>query len=333
MKKINLSIPEPCQEDWDRMTQVEKGKFCSSCQKTVLDFTSMSDRELVDFFRKPVGSVCGRFHQMQLDRDLMVTRKRTPWIKYFFQFTWPAFILLLKSCGMKDKAVGKVVVPTEDVRNTIDNNPLEIATVGVLMTNISIVDSAESDEEAKVDSVQSHAHKVETVFDKDSIAMASIDISDDMNPSDKNQIETMVNSDTVVISQKEMDTTVVTCNSGERIGEVLAGAVSVRNVHPYKPPVNNGDRGIVKETTFSMFPNPVSREALLKINFHQLEKGEYAVLLVNNAGQVIHSVRAFVEYENQVISFDFHKIAAGVYYIQLVSQKSGKSHSGKLIVQ
>ena len=46
MKKIQLTIPEPCHESWNSITSAEKGKFCNACRKTVVDFTAMGDREL-----------------------------------------------------------------------------------------------------------------------------------------------------------------------------------------------------------------------------------------------------------------------------------------------
>ena len=70
-KKLQLQVPVPCHEDWEKMTHAEKGRFCSSCQKTVIDFSNMSDREIALFFKKPsIGSVCGRFLEDQLNRDM-----------------------------------------------------------------------------------------------------------------------------------------------------------------------------------------------------------------------------------------------------------------------
>jgi len=83
MKKIHLSIPRPCHENWDAMTPSDKGRFCASCQKTVIDFTNMSDRQLAAFFKKPPSSVCGRVYDDQLNRGIEIPRKRIPWIKYF----------------------------------------------------------------------------------------------------------------------------------------------------------------------------------------------------------------------------------------------------------
>jgi hypothetical protein len=55
-KKLQLTIPKPCHENWEQMTPVEQGRFCASCQKQVIDFTNMNDRQLATFFKKPLLS-------------------------------------------------------------------------------------------------------------------------------------------------------------------------------------------------------------------------------------------------------------------------------------
>ena len=42
-KAIQLSVSEPCHENWDKMSPVNQGRFCGSCQKQVVDFSVMSD--------------------------------------------------------------------------------------------------------------------------------------------------------------------------------------------------------------------------------------------------------------------------------------------------
>lgn len=97
-KKIQLEINERCHENWNNMTPADKGRFCDSCQKQVVDFTTMSDREIAQFFKKPsTGSICGRFMNDQLNREIEIPKKRIPWVKYFFQFALPTFLFSLRS--------------------------------------------------------------------------------------------------------------------------------------------------------------------------------------------------------------------------------------------
>lgn len=77
MKKssVTLTIPTPCHENWQAMTPAEQGRFCLSCQKTVLDFTTKTDREVARYFEQTAssenaGHTCGRFRPDQLQRPL-----------------------------------------------------------------------------------------------------------------------------------------------------------------------------------------------------------------------------------------------------------------------
>ncbi len=133
-KKIQLTIDEPCHENWEGMTPVEKGKFCGACQKQVVDFSNMSDRKVAEFFKKPIksfsegGSVCGRFMADQLDRPIEIPRKRIPWVKYFFQITLPAFLFSMKVSAQKTKGTVKVVTK-DTTRIPVINNDYMVGMV------------------------------------------------------------------------------------------------------------------------------------------------------------------------------------------------------------
>ena len=67
MKKMRISIENPCHEDWQKMTPETQGRFCGACEKTVVDFSEMSDAEILLYFSKPkIEKVCGRFRPEQL---------------------------------------------------------------------------------------------------------------------------------------------------------------------------------------------------------------------------------------------------------------------------
>ena len=113
--KFQIEIPKPCHENWNKMSPVEQGRFCGSCQKAVVDFTGMSDSQLVSFFKKPsTGSVCGRFENDQLGRNLFVPGKRMPWLKYFLQLLIPTFLFASKA---KSQGEPRIVGDTVLVEN------------------------------------------------------------------------------------------------------------------------------------------------------------------------------------------------------------------------
>lgn len=66
--QFSISIPKPCHEDWSKMTPNEKGKFCKSCSKTVIDFTKMNPQEIQDYLAENQHQrICGHIKQSQLD--------------------------------------------------------------------------------------------------------------------------------------------------------------------------------------------------------------------------------------------------------------------------
>lgn len=79
---MKITIPEPCQENWDQMTPKEKGRHCDKCAKQVVDFTPMSDGQIVNYLKNNPGS-CGRFYNYQLNKELATIPKAKSnwWLK------------------------------------------------------------------------------------------------------------------------------------------------------------------------------------------------------------------------------------------------------------
>lgn len=74
MAKYQIKINEPCNENWDKMSPREKGRFCNNCKKTVVDYTNTSDLELARLIHKG-ENICGRFKKTQLSKDLDISQK------------------------------------------------------------------------------------------------------------------------------------------------------------------------------------------------------------------------------------------------------------------
>lgn len=52
------------------MISSDIGKHCSSCQKKVIDFSTLTDAEIVHIFSGASQEICGRFNSSQLNRAL-----------------------------------------------------------------------------------------------------------------------------------------------------------------------------------------------------------------------------------------------------------------------
>ena len=67
-----IAIPQPCHEKWKHMQPTATGRHCAACQESVVDFTAMSDAEVVAFLDRYPAVSCGRFSENQMDRPLYV---------------------------------------------------------------------------------------------------------------------------------------------------------------------------------------------------------------------------------------------------------------------
>jgi hypothetical protein len=120
-KPIKLSINNPCSEDWNKMTKNSEGRFCALCQKNVVDFTSMSDEEIKNYFLNYKGvSLCGRLKKEQLEPDLkknnlqnyfinlyQQTQSKKPSLTRYFFLLFLGAALFLGGCNINENNVDK----------------------------------------------------------------------------------------------------------------------------------------------------------------------------------------------------------------------------------
>ena len=66
---MKIVIDNPCHENWNNMATNEKGAFCLSCRKNVIDFSKNTVEEIKNFFIElpQTQTVCGRFKEEQLN--------------------------------------------------------------------------------------------------------------------------------------------------------------------------------------------------------------------------------------------------------------------------
>ncbi len=108
------------------MTPNEQGRHCTSCAKTVIDFTAMNDDEVKYFFlNKKEEKVCGRFKNVQLHRIIVelphnIFYLQMPGWKKFLVASLLVFSTTLFSCETTVKgepdftcSTTGLIIPTE----------------------------------------------------------------------------------------------------------------------------------------------------------------------------------------------------------------------------
>ena len=79
---FKIHIPEPCHENWDKMTPNEHGAFCKSCAKTVIDFSNKTPEEVDAILAENMDKkMCGRFRISQLE-ETPVLKNEIPKIQF-----------------------------------------------------------------------------------------------------------------------------------------------------------------------------------------------------------------------------------------------------------
>lgn len=126
-RNLKITIPEPCHENWDKMTPNENGRFCASCSKTVIDFTKKLPEEIQQYFISN-EKICGRFRKSQLDTITIqipsqILYSQTHYHKMFLLALFVAMGTTLFSCSDKDGNKNRIdKVEIVDTQKNQDEN-------------------------------------------------------------------------------------------------------------------------------------------------------------------------------------------------------------------
>jgi hypothetical protein len=122
-KAVQIHISQPCHENWHNMTPNEQGRFCGSCQKTVVDFSAMSDKELLAYIANVSGyTACGRFSNDQLNRTIKTAENKR---QFSWAYVWNILLATFmiseanaQACPPKRKALVPSIIKKPDTLNT-----------------------------------------------------------------------------------------------------------------------------------------------------------------------------------------------------------------------
>src|ERR1044072_5604734 len=112
---LQINIASPCHENYQHMTPNEHGRFCGSCQKTVVDFSTMTDQEILDYIAKASGGICGRLAPDQKNKTLRAAQpKKRKTLVYLWNLMLATFLI--------SKADAQVT-PVKSNKHTVTKTP------------------------------------------------------------------------------------------------------------------------------------------------------------------------------------------------------------------
>ena len=313
--KFQIRIPSPCQEDWDAMRPEEKGRHCASCQKTVVDFTGMSDGEIIRHLARAGQGVCGRLAPDQLDRDLSLLPP--PHMNGVRGWPWVLAGALLagEPSGPKQAVMGDVgpswfsgtpvechvggVLPVVDVPDTMsvgvrENQPLPVRTLG----EMALVPPRLMGDTVMVCS--DTAKPVE-------LAGKQLTVKDSI-------LEGVVDGGITIVSVRDSPIQRMVDTVRQWVADTLT---AVR---------------LLPEQGLSIYPNPVRRGNVISLSW-KAEPGAYQVGLFNISGGLVQEHEIVVSAKGQVNLLEIPAgLSAGVYVMRAVGV-GGKVMTRELVIQ
>ncbi|THU40643.1 T9SS type A sorting domain-containing protein [Niastella caeni] len=333
-KSIQLQIPEPCHENWQNMTPQEQGRFCGACQKTVVDFSLMTDQEVMNYFLKADHNVCGRFANDQLNKELVVTGKKK---RFSWAYAWNVILatLLITETNAQvkpkpkkpvtenipqDRKMGKVAyVPGRPAINSAipiimkgkvvdesNNQPIIGASISVAGTTGGVM----ADTSGKF---------ILKVQQKDSIVLefsaigyeTQTRVVDDLT--NWQDIQVYLQPAAVVLKD-------VYITSSITKGRVIMGGVrqvKTVKVDTIKNFINDWLPAAFKKNV-KISPNPVMHGNSINVSLALKQPGSYKLEVLNAAGQVMLVQPLLMQTKEQLL--DLHTAAnwsAGIYWIRI----------------
>ena len=148
-----LSIENPCEKIlWKSMEKSDSGKFCDLCSKNVVDFSVLSDSEIIKIIENPSRDICAKMSASQSNRLVINPFERK---RFHLSKTITALLLVgsanstLSSELNTTKTNQIVVLDSFNSLNKITQKNLIVETDTVMKTISGIIINDNTDESLK----------------------------------------------------------------------------------------------------------------------------------------------------------------------------------------
>lgn len=328
---LNLQIPSACHENWQKMVPDQKGRYCQACQKSVIDFTAMTDVELISYFQTHTGSSCGRFTEGQLNRDIRIPRKPLPWLKYFFRYSLPAFLLTLKGNVQAQLTPVRMEVAPVKQKDSLDTllaskqtisgfiteangQPLVAATVRVKGTGRgTFTDSTGKYTLSNVD--------IPCRLQVSYVGYESREVEIDSN--------TIVSPINLHLSPAMMGEVIL----AGRVGGLIVVKAKRRKIAKASREHKQERKLYEIPPSILVYPNPAAPGGTINLQCAKLDNGTYRAELYSLSGQLMQSSTINYSNQEQQISLKLGQVQPGVYTLHLMHTSTGRHFNERILVK
>ena len=321
---LNLQVPSSCTEQWKNMTPGDGKRYCLSCQKSVTDFTAMTDSELIQYFKQLNGSTCGRFTEGQLNRNIPLPKKPLPWVKYFFKVTLPLFLLSFKSSAQGQKATTPIeVMPVKPEASVTDTT-----TTGILSIKRIVSDDAGIPLPG-ASIIIKHTPRGTVTDDRGNFIFKDVDFPVKLVVSyvgyESKEIKIVSSQDTTEVKLKLTPAT---------MGMVVVGyRISKKPSRKEIKKTNKHQHASIQSPSILTYPNPISSGSKLNVQCSSLESGTYSAEIYNLSGQLVQASKVVYSTEERQITLAIGRSLSGTYLLRVTNEKTGKQLSRQIVVQ
>jgi hypothetical protein len=330
---IKIQIPEPCTQDFSKMHPLPGGRYCDHCERTVVDFRGMTDREIVRIYQQRQGRVCGIFKDNQLDRALplpQVPKEGKPWaaiaaLSSALLFGTPASgqstserpVIQLAENNAKEKATDEGKVTIEGWVMDEKGEPIPFANILLADMNGTITD---------LDGYFNIEIPLKLIGTEIKVSMMgyeakSITIGQDITNNHPMQIElkTGLALPEVVVTAAQVELREVTMG--------LSAGLAIMTSYGEE---DNDNLPVVNVVQIKAYPNPFI--STLTIEMEVKTAQPYLFHLYNEAGQLVFAESRELEAGLQTLQLDLvqRHLPEGAYFLR-ISDDAGEIRTKRLV--
>lgn len=154
---VSIEMNNPCSEDWNKMEPTERGRFCNSCQKTVIDFTHLTGQQIQDYFLQHPFRGCGRMLHTPQDKHYSPSTAKTN------RHLSPVAATLLTLAAITTEAAHSEVGPVKQLQE----QPANKQTPGVQADTVIISGTVKDAQGSRLENAEIIFDEYKTMSDKD----------------------------------------------------------------------------------------------------------------------------------------------------------------------